>query len=122
MWAREVGKRRAMTRTLVIRISFKVATSLFRSKDEYRISLSVDMGCSRSLPGALCCRPASVDGDYGSVDELGLRGAEISNEGGYILRRAEAADGRGGYQFRADFFFFMGVIFVEVALDEGRLH
>src|ERR1700738_1416282 len=107
MWSREVGKRRSMTRTLVIRISFKVATSLFRSKDEYRISISVDMGCSRFLPAlawGLCCRPASVDGDYGSVDELGFRGAEISNEGGYILRRAEAADGLAGDQFRADLF------------------
>ncbi len=35
--------------------------------------------------------------------------------------RAEAADGLAGDEFGADFFFLVGVVFVEVAFNEGRL-
>jgi hypothetical protein len=66
-------------------------------------------------------RPAAVDGDDGAVDELGLVGAEVTDERGDVLGCAEAADGLAGDKFGADLLFFVGVVLVEVALDEGGL-
>src|SRR6185312_1938195 len=106
MWSRDVGKRRSMTRTAVMSISF----------NERFPFLSSQAGVWRSGGS-----PSTVDGNESSVDELSLAGAEVADERGNVLRRAEAADGLAGDEFGANLFFFVGVVLVEVAFDEGRL-
>ena len=70
---------------------------------------------------ASCCGPAAVDGEDGSVDELGFAGTEIADQRGNVFGRAEASDGLASYELGADLFFFVGVIFIEVAFDKWSL-
>ena len=70
---------------------------------------------------ASCCCPAAVDGEDGTVDELGFAGAEIADEGGDVFGRAEASDRLASYELGANLFFFLGVILVEVAFDKWGL-
>ena len=67
------------------------------------------------------CGPTTVNGNDSSVDELCFAGTEVADERGDILRSAETPDGLAGDEFGANFFFLVGVIFVEVAFHEWCL-
>src|SRR2546423_12224913 len=65
---------------------------------------------------------AAVEGVVGAGDEGGLVGSQEQSQGSDFLGLAHAADGLRRGKLLKHFLFAAGIIFAEIAVDEGCVH